>query len=66
MAERMISTINTISIVQLSSYDMPIRIYEEFMQKYPDHPAVKEIERLVDSLKLLREKNVGMNFKSKK
>ncbi len=57
-----VRTINTVSIVQLKDYDLPIRIYEEFIKAHPDHPYVQRFEQIIESLQLLKESKVTLDL----
>ncbi len=57
-AETTIKTINTIASTKLGNYDIPIRIYQDFLSQNPNHPFQKILERMVQSFKLLRDENI--------
>jgi len=51
----LIKTINTISIVDLKDYDLPVSIYEEFIKAHPDHPFIASFKDIIESVKLLKD-----------
>lgn len=59
-ADKIISSINMISITKLKNYDLPIGIYQDFINKYPKHAYRKALEAMIKSLNLLKEKNVDL------
>jgi outer membrane protein assembly factor BamD (BamD/ComL family) len=62
-ADKIITSINMISITKLKDYDLPITIYQNFITKYPKHPYRKALEAMVHSLNVLKEKNVAVTTK---
>ncbi len=62
-ADKIITSINMISITKLKDYDLPITIYQNFINKYPKHPYRKALEAMVHSLNVLKEKNVDITTK---
>ena len=62
-ADKIISSINMIAITKLKNYDLPIGIYQDFVNKYPKHPYRNALEAMIKSLKLLKEKNVDLTTK---
>ncbi len=62
-ANLFIKTINTISIIDLKDYDLPISIYEEFIKIHPDHPFTKSFKDLAESMKLLKESKLTIDRK---
>jgi TolA-binding protein len=63
MAVQIIKSINTLSVLKLESYDIAIDIYEDFMKQFPKHPLSKTLNGIVQSLKLLKEKQISENTK---
>lgn len=57
-AGNLIKTINTISVVELNNYELPVSIYNEFIRKNPDHPFNRSFAEMIKSLKLLKDKKV--------
>jgi len=57
-AQTALNTINTISIVKLENYDLPIGIYQKFITKYPEHPITPTLEGMIKSFEVLKQKNV--------
>lgn len=62
-ADKIISSINMITITKLKNYDLPIGIYQDFIDKYPKHPYRNALEAMIKSLKLLKEKDVNLTTK---
>ena len=58
-ADKIIKSINTISVAQIQNYDQPIRIYSEFIQKYPKHPFSESLAGMIKSFEELQQKNVS-------
>jgi len=56
--DKIIKTINTISIVQLKDYNLPKKIYMKFLQENPDHPFKIIIEKMLNGLNLLNKERV--------
>lgn len=53
-----IRTINTISLMQLKDYDLPINFYQKFIVDHPNHPYNVTFEKLIVKLKELKEKSL--------
>jgi len=53
-----IAGINLLCITKLHDYDMPVNIYNQFIQKYPDHPADPLLKKLIKDLQLLKNKKL--------
>jgi TolA-binding protein len=51
-----IRTINTVSLVQLKNFDLPIEFYEKFIADHPKHPYNPTFEKVVARIKELKEK----------
>ena len=64
-ADLIIKTINTIAITQLQNYDIPMDIYQEFVEKHPKHPLAKVLKQIISQLKLLKDKNVQVTAEPK-
>lgn len=64
-ADLIIRTINTISVTQLHNYDIPIDIYQEFIEKNSKHPLAKVLNDIISQLKLLKNKNVQVTAEPK-
>jgi TolA-binding protein len=60
-ADLIMKSINTVSAIQLKDYDLPINIYEKFLKKHPDHPFASYLTKTIESLKLLKEKNIKVD-----
>jgi TolA-binding protein len=54
----LLKTINTVCVVQLNDFDHPIKVYSQFVTKYPDNPATPVIDRMIQGLKDLKAKNI--------
>lgn len=59
-ADKIISSINMIAVTKLKNYDLPIGIYQEFINKYPKHPYRGVLEAMIKSLNLLKKKNIDL------
>lgn len=59
----LIKTINTVSIVDLKDYDLPISIYEEFIKVHPGHPFVGSFKDIIESVKLLKDSKLTIDGK---
>lgn len=59
-ADKIITSINMISITKLKNYDLPVSIYQDFIAKNPNHPYRKALEAIIKSINLLKEKNVNV------
>ncbi|MCA9401314.1 MAG: hypothetical protein KC713_06780 [Candidatus Omnitrophica bacterium] len=62
-AERIIKSINTISMVNIKSYEMPIKIYTQFIEKYPQHQFVPSLAKMKDSFVLLEKEKAIIEIK---
>jgi tetratricopeptide (TPR) repeat protein len=60
-ADLIIKSINTVAAIQLKDLDLPVSIYEKFLKEYPGHPLTGYLTKTVESLKLLKEKNVTID-----
>lgn len=59
----LIKTINTVSIIDLQDYDLPLSIYSEFIKVHPDHPFNPSFKDIIESLKLLKESKLTIGSK---
>lgn len=57
-ADIIIKTINTVSVYQLKDYDLPIRIYQNIVEKNPNHPLKDYFQKMVNALASLKAKSV--------
>jgi len=57
-----VNTINLLTVTRLHDYDMGIQIYQQFIQKYPDHPADPLLQKMIKDLQLLKSKNLNIRF----
>ena len=64
-ANLLIKFINTISMTQLRDYEVPIKIYQGFIAKYPNHSLNSVLTEMVSALKELQGKNVIVGEKKK-
>ncbi len=62
-ASLLIKFINTVSVTQLQNYDIPIGIYQEFINKHPQHPMTNILRQMIKSLGELKSKNAVTNQK---
>ena len=46
-----IKSINTVSVSQLKDYDLPINIYQEFVDQNPSHPLTRYLVKVISALK---------------
>jgi tetratricopeptide (TPR) repeat protein len=60
-ADRLIKSINSISLARLKDYDLPIGIYEKFIAQNPKHPFNKKLEEMIQSLKLLKDRSISVS-----
>ena len=58
----LVKTINTVSVANLNSYEIPVGIYRQFIQQNPGHPFNPFLEKTITALQGLQEKNVGLRF----
>ena len=65
-SDYLIKSINTISVVQLKNYDLPIGIYRKFIEQHPKHPMDKLLTQMIDSLQGLKERNIHVVTKESK
>ena len=62
MANQAIVAINNIAIRQLKNYDVPINIYNNFIEKNPEHPLNDGIRRMITAFEKLKNENVIINL----
>lgn len=53
-AELIIKTINTIVATQIKDYDVALKIYQEFIDRYPKHPLSKTLRAIIARLQELK------------
>ncbi len=63
-ANLILKSINTISTIQLKNYDIPIRIYQNFIDQHPQHGLNKVLHEMIKSFNLLRIKGVEVDTKN--
>lgn len=51
-------TINTLALSELKDYDLAIKIYADFIQKYPQHPLTPLMDKLLQGGKELKQKEL--------
>ena len=51
-----LSTINIVCVVQLHDYYLAISMYEDFINKYPKHPAVPVIKKMISEFATLKRR----------
>ncbi len=56
--EETLKGINEICITKLHNYDEAIGYYRQFINKYPKHPAIPVIKKLISGLQLLKGKGI--------
>jgi len=54
-ADSIIKSINTISLTQIKNYDVPISIYQKFIEQNSDHPFSHALNEMVRSLRDLKQ-----------
>ncbi len=52
-AVSLVKSINTISVAKMNSKEIPIKIYQKFMAKYPEHPFNKTLTEVIKNLENL-------------
>lgn len=52
-AEFLVKSINTISVAKLKKFDLPVSIYQGFLEEYPSHPLTPILKKMVDGLRQL-------------
>ena len=55
--DRLVQSINSVSVAYLKDYDLPINIYQKFIKMHPAHPFNKYLEGTIVDLSDLKEKN---------
>jgi tetratricopeptide (TPR) repeat protein len=50
-ATALVRSINTIAMAKLNSKEIPIGIYNRFMEKYPDHPFNQILKKVINQIK---------------
>ena len=58
LAEIILRSINTISVGRLNDFDTPVRIYNQFIQQYPDHPLVPNLKLMIQGLENLKNQQM--------
>ena len=56
-AKQITKSINTISITQMKDYDLPVEIYQNFIDAHPHHPLNETLKEMMKSFKELKKKN---------
>lgn len=56
--DTLLKTINTVSVYQLKDYDLPLSIYQDIIEKNPDHPMKNYFAKMIDVLTALKAKGV--------
>lgn len=59
-----VKTINTMSVANLKDYDTPIAIYQDFLNQHPRHQYSVYLQKTINGLKELKEKNIGIRFQA--
>jgi len=57
----LVKSINTVSITKVKDYDLPRKIYLQFISENPNHPFNKVLEGMLDSFNQLEEKGVTIS-----
>jgi len=57
-ADRIIKTINVISAYQIKDYEVPIKLYNKFINQYPEHALSKYLQQMIDAFGQLKDKGV--------
>lgn len=58
-ADDIIKTINTVSVTYLNDIDLPISIYQEFIDKHPNSQVIAIFEEIIRSLKAFKNLPTG-------
>jgi len=53
-----VGAINLLCVTKLHDYDMAINIYQQFIQKYPDHSVNPILKKMIKDLQLLKSKKL--------
>ncbi|MFT5388244.1 MAG: tetratricopeptide (TPR) repeat protein, partial [Candidatus Omnitrophota bacterium] len=56
-----VRTVNTIAITKHKSFEYPVGLYNEFIQNKPDHPFTPIFEKVLVSLKEIKEKSTSID-----
>ncbi|MFA5260184.1 MAG: tetratricopeptide repeat protein [Candidatus Omnitrophota bacterium] len=59
-----VKTINTMSVANMKDYDTPIAIYQDFLNQNPRHQYSMYLQKTINGLKELKEKNIGIRFQA--
>ena len=59
--DTILKTINAVSVHQLKDYDLPLQIYQDIIQKDPNHPLGDYFQKMIDALSTLKAKNVQVS-----
>ena len=59
-----VKTINTMSVANMRDYDTPIAIYQDFLNQNPQHRFSTYLQKTINGLKELKEKNIGIRFQA--
>ncbi len=58
VAVPIMKAINTIVLTQIRDFDIPINIYQGFLEKNPNHPLDKALKEMIGKFTELKKKNV--------
>ena len=59
--DTILKTINTVSVYQLKNYELPRQIYQDIITKNPNHPWKDYFQKMIDTLSMLKTKNVQIS-----
>lgn len=62
-ADLIVKTINAVAITHLKNYQIPIKIYENFIEKHPKHGFNKILKAMIASLRTLESRNIEIRTK---
>jgi tetratricopeptide (TPR) repeat protein len=58
-ADDLIKAINTVSVTHLNDIELPISIYQEFINSHPNNPINKFFEEIIRSLRMFKQQPVN-------
>lgn len=61
--ENIVKSINAISMTSLKDFDRPIKIYSDFIEKYPNHPYTPTLKIIIEKFKILKAQKVNIILK---
>jgi tetratricopeptide (TPR) repeat protein len=60
-AQTILKSINSLSVLKLNNFDIPLGIYKEFIEKNPRHKLNPSLEKMIQSLELLKAKKISVS-----